>query len=275
MDSRLVAQDIYTRAITKAMNIGMVSFGSTNHCSFNLVSELGLTERNVDALIGALYNFVTKDNVSFTDTEVKDVFMSISPYIKNLAKCGAIRMSYQFGETHLIISSFVMEYLLKIDVQNKLNVYGYCKLLPHWSNIDSNIDISRYFNIKSAQANDVLYSVYQWHVTDVFDLDDICLGAIKYPITAIVDVLSSVNYDKYEVSYSIDCVSIKSRGSKMENGNIKSVSFTVDDIDVSVDFETNVIIIDNTEYTKENIKNIINGLKEVGVSLDLSNKEGK
>ena len=275
MDSRKVAQDIYTRAITKAMNIGMVSFGSTNHCSFNLVSELGLTERNVDALIGALYNFVTKDNASFNDTEVKDVFMSISPYIKNLAKCGDIRMSYQFGETHLIISSFVMEYLLKIDIQNKLNVYGYCKLLPHWSNIDSDIDISRYFNIKSAQANDVLYSVYQWRVTDVLDLDDICLGAIKYPISAIVDVLSSVNYDKYEVSYSIDCVSIRSRGSKMKTGNIKSVSFTVDDIDVSVDFKTNVIIIDNTEYTKENIKNIINGLKEVGVSLDLSNKEGK
>lgn len=270
MDSRKVAQDIYTRAITKAMNIGMVSFGSTNQCSFNLVSELGLTERNVDALIGALYNFVTKDKCVFNDTEVKDVFMSISPYIKNLAKCGDIRMSYQFGETHLIISSFVMEYLLKIDIQNKLNVYGYCKLLPHWSNIDSDIDISRYFNIKSAQANDVLYSVYQWRVTDVFDLDDICLGAIRYPISAIVDVLSSVNYDKYEVSYSIDCVSIKSRGSKMENGNIKSVSFTVDDIDVSVDFETNVITIDNTEYTKENIKNIINGLKEAGVSLDLS-----
>ena len=40
--------------------------------------------------------------------------------------------------------------------------------------------------------------------------------------------------------------------------NIKSISFDVDDIPVEVDFEENIITIDNTDYTKENIKNCLN-----------------
>lgn len=45
--------------------------------------------------------------------------------------------------------------------------------------------------------------------------------------------------------------------------NIKSISFNVDDIPVEVDFEENIITIDNTDYTKENIKNILKCLKEI------------
>ena len=49
--------------------------------------------------------------------------------------------------------------------------------------------------------------------------------------------------------------------------NIKSISFVVDDIPVEVDFEENIITIDNTDYTKENIKNILRCLKEIGYDL--------
>ena len=50
--------------------------------------------------------------------------------------------------------------------------------------------------------------------------------------------------------------------------NIKSISFDVDDdISVEVDFEENIITIDNTDYTKENIKNILKCLKEIGYDL--------
>lgn len=49
--------------------------------------------------------------------------------------------------------------------------------------------------------------------------------------------------------------------------NIKSISFNVDDILVEVDFEENIITIDNTDYTKENIKNILKYLKEIGYDL--------
>lgn len=49
--------------------------------------------------------------------------------------------------------------------------------------------------------------------------------------------------------------------------NIKSISFDVDDIPVEVDFEENIITIDNTDYTKENIKNILKCLKEIGYDL--------
>ena len=49
--------------------------------------------------------------------------------------------------------------------------------------------------------------------------------------------------------------------------NIKSISFDVDDIPVEVDFEENIITIDNTDYTKENIKTILKCLKEIGYDL--------
>lgn len=49
--------------------------------------------------------------------------------------------------------------------------------------------------------------------------------------------------------------------------NINSISFTVDDNKVSVDFEENIITIDNTDYTKEVIKNILKCLKEIGYDL--------
>ena len=49
--------------------------------------------------------------------------------------------------------------------------------------------------------------------------------------------------------------------------NIKSISFDVDDIPVEVDFEENIITIDNTDYTKENLRDIIKCLKEIGYDL--------
>ena len=49
--------------------------------------------------------------------------------------------------------------------------------------------------------------------------------------------------------------------------NIKSISFDVDDIPVEVDFEENIITIDNTDYTKENIKNVLKCLKEISYDL--------
>lgn len=49
--------------------------------------------------------------------------------------------------------------------------------------------------------------------------------------------------------------------------NIKSISFEVDAIPVEVDFEENIITIDNTDYTKEDIKNILKCLKEIGYDL--------
>lgn len=49
--------------------------------------------------------------------------------------------------------------------------------------------------------------------------------------------------------------------------NIKSILFDVDDIPVEVDFEGNIITIDNTDYTKENIKNILKCLKEIDYDL--------
>ena len=49
--------------------------------------------------------------------------------------------------------------------------------------------------------------------------------------------------------------------------NIKSVSFDVDDIPVEVDFEEDIITIGNTDYTKENFRDIIKCLKEIGYAL--------
>ena len=49
--------------------------------------------------------------------------------------------------------------------------------------------------------------------------------------------------------------------------NVKSISFEVDAIPVEVDFEENIITIDNTDYTKENIKSILKCLKEIGYDL--------
>ena len=49
--------------------------------------------------------------------------------------------------------------------------------------------------------------------------------------------------------------------------NTKSILFDVYDIPVEVDFEENIITIDNTDYTKENIKNILRCLKEIGYGL--------
>ena len=49
--------------------------------------------------------------------------------------------------------------------------------------------------------------------------------------------------------------------------NTKSILFDVDDIPVKVDFEENIITIGNTDYTKENIRDIIKCLKEIGYAL--------
>lgn len=49
--------------------------------------------------------------------------------------------------------------------------------------------------------------------------------------------------------------------------NIKSIYFEVDDIPVEVDFEDNITTIDNTDYTKENIKDILKCLREIGYAL--------
>ena len=49
--------------------------------------------------------------------------------------------------------------------------------------------------------------------------------------------------------------------------NTKSISFDVDDIQIEVDFEENIIKISNTDYTKENLRDIIKCLKEIGYAL--------
>ena len=49
--------------------------------------------------------------------------------------------------------------------------------------------------------------------------------------------------------------------------SVKSISFDVDDIPVEVDFKENIITIGNTDYTKENIKNILRCLREIGYDL--------
>lgn len=49
--------------------------------------------------------------------------------------------------------------------------------------------------------------------------------------------------------------------------NTKSISFDVDDIPVEVDFEENIITIGNTDYTKENLRDIIKCLREIGYDL--------
>lgn len=49
--------------------------------------------------------------------------------------------------------------------------------------------------------------------------------------------------------------------------NIKSILFDVDDIPVEVDFEENIITIGNTDYTKENLRDIIKCLREIGYDL--------
>ena len=49
--------------------------------------------------------------------------------------------------------------------------------------------------------------------------------------------------------------------------NVKSISFDVDDIPVEVDFEENIITIGNIDYTKENLRDLIKCLKEIGYDL--------
>ena len=49
--------------------------------------------------------------------------------------------------------------------------------------------------------------------------------------------------------------------------NTKSILFDVDDIPVEVDFGENIITIGNTDYTKENIRDIIKCLREIGYDL--------
>ena len=49
--------------------------------------------------------------------------------------------------------------------------------------------------------------------------------------------------------------------------NTKSILFDVDDIPVEVDFEENIITIGNTDYTKENLRDIIKCLREIGYAL--------
>ena len=49
--------------------------------------------------------------------------------------------------------------------------------------------------------------------------------------------------------------------------NTKSISSDVDDIPVEVDFEEDIITIGNTDYTKENLRDIIKCLREIGYAL--------
>ena len=49
--------------------------------------------------------------------------------------------------------------------------------------------------------------------------------------------------------------------------NTKSILFDVDDISVEVDFEEDIITIGNTDYTKENLRDIIKCLREIGYAL--------
>ena len=49
--------------------------------------------------------------------------------------------------------------------------------------------------------------------------------------------------------------------------NTKSILFDVDDIPVEVDFEEDIITVGNTDYTKENLRDIIKCLREVGYAL--------
>ena len=49
--------------------------------------------------------------------------------------------------------------------------------------------------------------------------------------------------------------------------NTKSISSDVDDIPVEVDFEEDIITVGNTDYTKENLRDIIKCLREVGYAL--------
>ena len=67
----------------------------------------------------------------------------------------------------------------------------------------------------------------------------------------------------------IDIYKVEGAKEEMSNEvvNINSISFTVDDNKVSVDFEGGIITINDTDYTKGEFKNILKGLKEVGVDV--------
>ena len=145
-------------------------------------------------------------------------------------------------------------------------MYGECELLPHWSNKYSTIKISRYFNITNTQARYHLITAMEYYTNGVFfdghlDYKSEC---ITY---AILDALQSVSYEKYVINCHNGCILIKSRSNAMKKININAISFTVDNNEISVDFKDNIITINNTDYTKEDIKNILKCLKEIGYDL--------
>lgn len=264
-----ISQDVYTRAIITAYTLKRVSFGSTKFCNFNLAEEFKLSKEDADTLINVLYNCIIGNDVfAIANDDAQQAFDDFLPYIKELAKCGTIKLEYKFNDTSLVIDNINVEDVLKLDLKNKLNLFGECELLPYWSNKNSAINISRYFNIPNTKAKSYLAIAIQYYLDNKFANEG--LGYASECIThAIVYALQGVSYDKYVIKYHDGCILITSRSNSMEKININALSFTVDDNEISVDFRDNIITINNTDYTKEGIKNIINGLKEAGVNLDL------
>ena len=264
-----IAQDIYTKVITTAYTMKRVSFGSTKFCHFNLADEFKLETDDADTVINMLYNYITGYEVlSIKNDDAQRAFDDLLPYVKKLAKCGNIKMECRFDSTYLVIDNFDVDDVLKIDLSNKLDMYGECELLPYWSNKCSAINISRCFNITNVKAKCYLSLAMQYYTDKTFanpylDYASECI------IFAILYALREVSSNKYSIKYHDDCISITSGGNTMEKININALSFTVDNNEISVDFKDNIITINNTEYTKENIKNILKGLKEVGVDIDL------
>ena len=223
------------------------------------------------SIVHAMYRY-TVDGYKWTmssDTD-KEILESLIRVIDRISTFAT------FEYYHYVITTYCINKreLFLADIKDRLKDYGEVSVVTNLDDEGTSISLYSYL-----PYDDVALKYYMDNYK--YYLNGEPKNKFNNRVKLFIDTMDYVknslgNYAtmKYK-NNKIDVYKVEGGKEEMSNEvvNINSISFTVDDNNVSVDFEGGIITINDTDYTKGEFKNILKGLKEVGVDVGLQECE--
>lgn len=216
MDSRKLAQDIYTQAIYNSREIGRVQFGNCE-CQFNIANEFGISEESAKNVIVYLYRYVKYDYIhDFDDVLEQDAFDMLSWYVRRLCMCGSTCLNINDNNVVMTIDGINRDILLSLDVSNKVYLCQICMLSSKDTDKYFNININKYFDIKNDEyAKYYLKSAYDYCTSPLF-LDEYTNEDEEHIVHAISYAIISPFVKHYDIDYHNDSIIVRVKEDSMK-----------------------------------------------------------
>ena len=264
MSYKEIEDDIVTSIIGLFKRHQKVEIGE--NCFIDLVKLYNNNKFNCQySIVHAMYRY-TVDGYKWTmssDTD-KEILESLIRVIDRISTFAT------FEYYHYVITTYCINKreLFLADIKDRLKDYGEVSVVTNLDDEGTSISLYSYL-----PYDDVALKYYMDNYK--YYLNGEPKNKFNNRVKLFIDTMDYVknslgNYAtmKYK-NNKIDIYKVEGAKEEMSNEvvNINSISFTVDDNKVSVDFEDSIITINDTDYTKEEFKNILKGLKEVGVDV--------